>query len=52
MGIWGVVQIIGVAWFAASVVIAIAWALVGRRIFRKPPQPEFSERMSDPDGGA
>ena len=32
------VQIIGVAWFAVSVVIAVAWALAGKRIFRTPPQ--------------
>lgn len=30
---------IGAIWLAVSILLGIAWALVGRRIFRKPPHP-------------
>ncbi|HEY9371980.1 hypothetical protein [Streptomyces sp.] len=44
MGIWGWVQAIATGWFVVSILLAVAWALVGKRIFRKPPQPVLSER--------
>lgn len=30
---------IGAIWLAVSILAAIFWGLIGRRIFRKPPQP-------------
>lgn len=30
---------IGAIWLAVSILLAVAWALGGRRIFRKPPMP-------------
>lgn len=30
---------IGAVWLAVSILLAAAWVLVGRRIFRKPPAP-------------
>lgn len=38
-GFWGWVGAIAAGWFTASILLGIAWATVGRRIFRKPPQP-------------
>lgn len=39
MSVWGWVQAIATGWFALSILLAVAWALGGKRIFRKPPQP-------------
>lgn len=39
MGIWGWVGAIAAGWFAASVVVVVAWALGMRRILRQPPTP-------------
>lgn len=39
MSFWGWAAAIGAGWFTASVLLAVAWGLVGKRIFRKPPQP-------------
>jgi hypothetical protein len=39
MGIWGWVQWIATGWFALSILLAVAWAMGGRKIFRKPPAP-------------
>ena len=30
---------IGAIWLAVSILVAVAWALGGKRIFRKPPKP-------------
>lgn len=43
MGVLGWVAAIAAGWFAASLVLAAAWALAGRRIFRRPPQPVVNE---------
>lgn len=39
MSVWGWVQAIATGWFVLSILLAVAWALGGKRIFRKPPQP-------------
>lgn len=39
MGIWGWVQAIATGWFVLSILLAVAWALGGKRIFRQPPAP-------------
>lgn len=39
MSFWGWVGAIAAGWFTASILLAGLWATVGRRIFRKPPQP-------------
>lgn len=39
MSVWGWVQAIAVGWFTLSILLAVAWALGGKRIFRTPPQP-------------
>ena len=62
MGIWGWVQAIATGWFVVSILLAIAWALGVKRIFRKPPlQPRldiYGQRESNVtelkrhDGGA
>lgn len=31
--------IVGAAWLAVSILAAIGWALIGKRIFRNPPAP-------------
>lgn len=38
MGFWGWVSAIVTGWVTASILLAGAWALGGKRIFRKPPQ--------------
>jgi hypothetical protein len=32
------VGIVGAAWMLLSILVAVAWAVGGRRIFRQPPQ--------------
>jgi hypothetical protein len=39
MSVLGWVQAIATGWFALSILLAVAWALGGRKIFRKPPAP-------------
>lgn len=39
MSFWGWVQAIATGWFALSILIAVAWGLAGRKIFRRPPTP-------------
>lgn len=39
MSVWGWVQAIATGWSVLSFLLAVAWALGGRKIFRKPPQP-------------
>lgn len=34
-----VVGTIGAVWLAVSILLAVAWALGGKRIFRLPPKP-------------
>jgi hypothetical protein len=34
-----VIGIVGAAWLLLSILLAVAWALGGKRIFRRPPQP-------------
>jgi hypothetical protein len=43
VGIWGWVQAIATGWFVLSILLATAWALGGKRIFRKPPAPKGME---------
>jgi hypothetical protein len=31
--------IVGAVWLAVSILLGLFWAVAGRRIFRKPPQP-------------
>lgn len=31
--------IVGAVWLSVSILVAVGWALIGRRIFRKPPTP-------------
>ena len=38
MGVWEWVTAVLAIWGAVSILTAVAWALVGKRIFRKPPQ--------------
>lgn len=38
MGIWGWVQAIATGWMTLSILLAVAWALGGRKIFRPRPQ--------------
>ena len=47
MSVWGWVQAIATGWFVLSIVLAVAWALVGRRIFRTPPQPPQMKIVTD-----
>jgi hypothetical protein len=49
MGIWGWVQAIATGWFVLSILAAVAWALVGKRIFRQPPRIviKFDEDAGD-----
>ena len=49
MGIWGVVQWIATGWFVLSILAGVAWALGGRRIFRKPPAPPALKGVDDGD---
>lgn len=37
MGFWGWLQAIAAGWFVLSILLGVAWALIGRRIFRRPP---------------
>lgn len=39
MGIWEWVTAVLAIWGAVSILLAVAWTLGGKRIFRKPPQP-------------
>lgn len=39
MTFMGWVGAIAAGWFTASILFGVVWALVGRRIFRKPPPP-------------
>lgn len=39
MSFWGWVGAIAAGWFTASILLAGAWALVGKRIFRSMPLP-------------
>jgi hypothetical protein len=39
------IGIVGAAWLLLSILTAVAWALVGKRIFRKPPQ--MSQREAE-----
>jgi hypothetical protein len=39
MGFWGWVSAIATGWVTASILLTCAWALAGKRIFRKPPVP-------------
>lgn len=39
MNVLNVVGTIGAIWLAVSILLAVAWALGGKRIFRTPPQP-------------
>lgn len=34
---------VGAVWLAVSIVAAVAWAVAGRRVFRKPPVHPVSE---------
>ena len=45
MGIWGWVGTVAAIWFAASVLAAIAWGTVGKRIFRSRPVAPNSENV-------
>ena len=49
-----VVGTIGAIWLAVSILLGIAWALGGRRIFRNPPLPgDIYEPIDDDrNGGA
>ena len=38
MGVWEWVTAVLAIWGAVSILTAVAWALVGKRNFRKPPQ--------------
>lgn len=46
MSVWGWVQAIATGWFVLSILLAVAWALGGKRIFRAPPAPPA---MDEPD---
>jgi hypothetical protein len=60
MSFWGWVQAIATGWFVLSILLAVAWALGGKRIFRKPPAPPravvepewFNSRTNGPNVGA
>ena len=39
MSVMDWVGTIGAIWLAVSILLGIAWALGGKRIFRQPPQP-------------
>jgi len=39
MGVWEWVTAVLAIWGAVSILTAVAWALVGKRIFRRPPAP-------------
>ena len=42
--------IVGAAWLALSILLAVAWALGGKRVFRKPPTITITnERVTDRD---
>ena len=44
MGIWGWVQAIATGWMTLSILLAVAWALGAKKIFRpRPAQPTLSE---------
>ncbi len=49
MSVWGWVQAIATGWFVLSILAAVAWALVGKRIFRQPPRIviKFDEDAGD-----
>lgn len=38
---------VGAIWLAVSILVGICWALAGKRIFRKPPQPPRPEPEMD-----
>jgi hypothetical protein len=46
-----VIEIVGAAWLLLSILLAVAWALGGKRIFRKPTTPPTivinNERFDD-----
>lgn len=47
MGFWDWVGTVAMIWLAVSILAAGLWALAGRRIFRKPPAPQMSERAAN-----
>jgi len=49
MGVWEWVTAVLAIWGAVSILAAVAWALVGKRIFRQPPRIviKFDEDAGD-----
>ena len=49
MGIWGWVQAIATGWMTLSILLAVAWALGGKKIFRpRPVQPRIVRKDGEP----
>ena len=48
MSVMDVVGTIGAIWLAVSILLGIAWALGGKRIFRQPPPPPARGDIYEP----
>lgn len=47
MSAWDVVGAVGAIWLAVSILAAVGWALIGKRIFRQPPAPSYDGEQGD-----